>query len=57
MKSKYRILVLALVLLFLFTACTPAEETAVEEPEIEKLRIAVVSPSAINDFAFTQSIL
>lgn len=56
MKSKYRILVLALVLLFLFTACTPAEETAVEEPEIEKLRIAVVSPSAINDFAFTQSI-
>ena len=33
------------------------EEPVVEEPEVmEKLRIAVVSPSAINDFAFTQSI-
>ncbi len=76
MKNLIRILSLALVFVFLFTACTPAvnepaveepvveepvvEEPVVEEPEepveIEKLRVAVVSPSAINDFAFTQSI-
>jgi len=73
MKSIYKILTLALVLVFLVTACAPrepepvveepvveepvVEEPVVEEPEItETLRVAVVSPSAINDFAFTQSI-
>jgi len=49
---------------------TPTEEPVVEEPteaeepeevveepqEVEPLRIAIVSPSSINDFAFTQSI-
>jgi basic membrane lipoprotein Med (substrate-binding protein (PBP1-ABC) superfamily) len=67
MKKMYKILALAMVLAFLFTACAPkaepvveepmVEEPVVEEPEVmEKLRIAVVSPSSINDFAFTQSI-
>lgn len=32
------------------------EEPEVEEPEMEQLTVAVVSPSAFNDFAFTQSI-
>ena len=31
-------------------------EQPVEEPVVEELDIAIVSPSAINDFAFTQSI-
>jgi basic membrane lipoprotein Med (substrate-binding protein (PBP1-ABC) superfamily) len=72
MKKLYKILALAMVLVFLFTACAPTEEPVVEEPVVEepvveepvveepevmeKLRIAVVSPSSINDFAFTQSI-
>lgn len=66
MKNLNKILVLALVLVFVLTACAPAEEPAVEEPvteeeveepqEAEPLRIAVVSPSTNNDFAFTQSI-
>ncbi len=72
MKPIYKIFAITLVLLFILTACKPAEEVAdqeteveqtevveeeVEEPqEIEKLSIAIVSPSAINDFAFTQSI-
>jgi basic membrane lipoprotein Med (substrate-binding protein (PBP1-ABC) superfamily) len=72
MKKMYKILALAMVLVFLFTACAPKEEPVVEEPVVEqpvveepvveepevmeKLRIAVVSPSSINDFAFTQSI-
>ena len=72
MKKIYTILALALVLVFVFSACTPAEEPEVEEPEVEEpeteeeeveepvemepLKIAIVSPSAINDFAFTQSI-
>jgi len=65
MKKLYKILTLALVLVFVFTACAPKEEPAVEEPAIEEeveepevmetLKIAIVSPSAINDFAFTQS--
>ena len=75
MKNLYKIFALALILVFVITACAPAEEPDVEEPmveeteveeteeeveeepsEMEKLRIAIVSPSAINDFAFTQSI-
>jgi basic membrane lipoprotein Med (substrate-binding protein (PBP1-ABC) superfamily) len=73
MKSIYKILALAMVLVFIITACTPSqpepvveepvvevpvvEEPVVEEPAVvETLRIAVVSPSSINDFAFTQSI-
>jgi len=70
MKKFYKILILALVLVFVFTACAPKEEPAVEESEVEEpaveeeveepvvmetLKIAIVSPSAINDFAFTQS--
>ncbi len=72
MKKIYTILALALVLVFVFSACAPAEEPEVEEPEVEEpeteeeqveepeemepLKIAIVSPSAVNDFAFTQSI-
>ena len=64
MKSLHKLLVLLLVFVFVLTACaqqTATEETpAEEEPEqpqgIEPLRIAIVSPSTINDFAFTQSI-
>jgi len=70
MKKMFRILALTMVLVFIVTACAqqpPAEEPVVEEPVVEEpvveepeiaetLRIAVVSPSAINDFAFTQSI-
>ena len=64
MKHMSKIFALFLVLTFIITACAPAaveepvvEEPVVEEPEVmETLRVAVVSPSAINDFAFTQSI-
>jgi len=69
MKKTKIILIFALMLMLIFTACaqqTPVEEPDVEEPsseepveepeEIEKLSIAIVSPSSINDFAFTQSI-
>jgi basic membrane protein A len=69
MKNTRKILILVLMLMLIFTACTqqtPVEEPDVEEPsseepveepgEIEKLSIAIVSPSSINDFAFTQSI-
>jgi basic membrane protein A len=69
MKKFGKLLVLALVAVFLITACatTPTEEPAVEpevaEPEVEEpepvmetLTVAIVSPSTINDFAFTQSI-
>lgn len=61
MKKLHKILTLALVLVFVLAACAPAEEPATEEPAPEEetqepLRIAIVSPSTINDFAFTQSI-
>jgi len=57
MKKLYKILTLALVLVFVLTACAPAEEPVEEEPQAEEpLQIAIVSPSTINDFAFTQSI-
>jgi len=61
MKKLFKILALVLVLVFVLTACAPAEEPATEEPAPEEeaqepLRIAIVSPSTINDFAFTQSI-
>ena len=71
MKKFLKPFALALILVFLVAACAPAtpeveveeppvvEETAVveEEPETtEPLKVAIVSPSAINDFAFTQSI-
>lgn len=64
MKKMIKFLTLALVLMFLIAACAPAEPTeepAADMPEeepvtAEPLRVAIVSPSAINDFAFTQSI-
>jgi len=61
MKKLHKILALVLVLVFVLAACGPAEEPAVEEPAPEEetqepLQIAIVSPSTINDFAFTQSI-
>lgn len=65
MKKMLKILSLTLVLVFLIAACAPAEPTeepAVEDPAVEEpaaadpLSVAIVSPSAINDFAFTQSI-
>ena len=75
MKNLYKIFALVLILVFVITACAPAEEPTVlepmveepdveeptteeesEQPAMEPLRIAIVSPSAINDFAFTQSI-
>ncbi len=64
MKNISKIFALFLVLTFIITACAPAaveepvvEEPVVEEPEVvETLRVAIVSPSAFNDFAFTQSI-
>lgn len=57
MKNLLKIFALALVLIFVFAACTPVEEPAGEEPDLdEPLRVAIVSPSTINDFAFTQSI-
>ncbi len=70
MKKLLKIFALLMILTFVFTACSPAEEPTDEEPgveepteepeeepeEIEALKIAIVSPSAINDFAFTQSI-
>jgi basic membrane protein A len=56
MKKLHKILTLALVLVFVLTACATAEEPAPEEEVEEPLRIAIVSPSTINDFAFTQSI-
>jgi basic membrane protein A len=72
MKKIFKYLTIMLILVFLVTACAPKESEVVEpeveapevveepaeeeEPTIEPLRIAIVSPSAINDFAFTQSI-
>ena len=72
MSKFLRNLALVLVLVFLVTACAaPVPEPAApavveEEPEVEAtvvveepvepLTVAIVSPSAINDFAFTQSI-
>jgi len=65
MKKFAKFLSLALVVLFLFTACAPKtpaveEPTEVDEPVVEEpsepLTVAIVSPSSINDFAFTQSI-
>lgn len=56
MKPIVKISTMIVVFLFLLTACVSGEESAVEETEAVNLRIAVVSPSAINDFAFTQSI-
>ena len=71
MKKLLKIFALTLILVLVLTACSPAEEPTDEEPgieepteepeveepqEMEALKIAIVSPSAINDFAFTQSI-
>ncbi|MDY6847130.1 MAG: BMP family protein [Chloroflexota bacterium] len=69
MKNTKIFLTLVIALMLVFTACsqqTPTDAPVVEEPpsdepveepqETEKLRIAIVSPSSINDFAFTQSI-
>lgn len=55
MKKTFNLLTLLLVLVLALSACT--QEAAPEEPQAdEKLSVAIVSPSAINDFAFTQSI-
>lgn len=55
MKKTFNLLALLLVLVLALSACT--QETAPEEPQAdEKLSVAIVSPSTINDFAFTQSI-
>ena len=54
MKKLLTTLSITIVLLIVASACAPAapaEEVAVAEP----LTVAIVSPSAINDFAFTQS--
>mgnify|MGYP001082193502 CR=1 FL=1 len=67
MNKYLKYLSIALMLIFLITACAPTEEPVVEEPtEVEEpaettepaepLTVAIVSPSAINDLAFTQSI-
>jgi len=64
MKNMYKFLALALVLVSLIAACAPTQATeapATEAPDdepaaAEPLDVAIVSPSAINDFAFTQSI-
>ena len=71
MKKFLKIFAITLLLVLVLTACSPAEEPTDEEPSVEEptaepeveepeeteaLRIAIVSPSAINDFAFTQSI-
>ncbi len=59
MKKVFTIVSVLLVLAMFLGACaqTPVAEppAAVEEPT-QPLRIAVVSPSSINDLAFTQSI-
>ncbi|MEJ2149999.1 MAG: hypothetical protein P8Z40_11010, partial [Chloroflexota bacterium] len=49
------ILVLALLVVGCAAPATPTEAPT-EEPMAEPFRIAVVSPSAINDLAFSQSI-
>jgi basic membrane lipoprotein Med (substrate-binding protein (PBP1-ABC) superfamily) len=41
-----------LMIIVLLAACAPEAEVAIDE----QLSVAIVSPSAINDFAFTQSI-
>lgn len=54
MKKLLTTLSITIVLLIVASACAPAapaEEVVVAEP----LTVAIVSPSAINDFAFTQS--
>lgn len=65
MKLHRVILALALVFALALTACQPAapepagEEPAAEEPAAESegpFRVAVVTPSTINDLAFSQSI-
>ncbi len=61
MKKLYKLLTLALVIVFVLSACGTTEEPVAEEPVTEEetsepLKIAIVSPSTINDFAFTQSI-
>ncbi|MDI9565684.1 MAG: BMP family protein [Chloroflexota bacterium] len=66
MKNLVKYLSLLLIFVFVLAACgkpTADEPSVAEEPEVvkepevaEKLRIAIVSPSEYNDFAFTQSI-
>lgn len=59
MKKALQIVSVLLVMAMFLSACaqTPATEpAAVVEETSEPLRIAVVSPSSINDLAFTQSI-
>jgi basic membrane lipoprotein Med (substrate-binding protein (PBP1-ABC) superfamily) len=68
MKTKvFRVSVLLLLLVFVVSACAPAgtltpqepapQEPAPQEPAApaEKLKIAVIMPSSITDYAFSQS--
>ena len=52
MKKLVHLLTIMMVMLFLATACGGGEGSV----EDDTLSVAIVSPSAINDFAFTQSI-
>ena len=57
MKNLYKVLSVLLVLGLVLAGCTPAEpETSEPVVEDELLRIAIVTPSNINDLAFSQSI-
>lgn len=68
MKTKvFRVGVLLLLLVFVVSACAPAATPAPQEPApqepapqepaapAEKLKIAVIMPSSITDYAFSQS--
>ncbi len=52
MSKIIKLLTLTLLLAFALGACSSAED----EPEDEKLRVAVIMPSSITDLAFSQSI-
>jgi basic membrane lipoprotein Med (substrate-binding protein (PBP1-ABC) superfamily) len=52
MKKLFRMLTIIMVMLFLAAACGDAGGASEEGT----LTVAIVSPSAVNDFAFTQSI-
>lgn len=57
MKNKvFRLGVLVMLLAFVVSACAPSAAPAAEEPAVaEKVKIAVIMPSSITDYAFSQS--